>query len=74
MEEIKSGDVVKVDVSDLGEDYSRLKGEDTAYFRVSIVSNNLYYGTFRKGNYYFKGKIGRERIIEKDDYFVWRNI
>lgn len=73
LEDIDSGDILEVDVTDLGEDYDRLKNEDKAYFRVSMTSKGRILGTFRKNGSYFGGKIYADDVIRKieDVSFIW---
>ncbi len=71
LEDINSGDILEVDVTNLGEEYDRLKNHKTAYFRVSLVSDDKIVGTFKSDNQFFKGKITIENVIEKVNMISW---
>lgn len=75
MRELENGDVVLIRVSDrIIENYSNIKKKDEVFFRVSLIDEDIVYGTFKKGDNFFKGKIKKDEIKEIDDSKVWKNL
>jgi hypothetical protein len=71
LKDIESGDILEVDVTDLGEEYERLKNHKKAYFRVSLVSDGEIVGTFNSDDRFFKGRVSIDNVIKKSNSISW---